>query len=277
MSTGNKTAELLAEVEEMGFLDPGRYREAFKKLPDDAEAQLLASFRTMGPEARQLTVEWFHDRKCVEAIVPLMRYVFDSRDSPAQDGPRRRAMEAIRALSEHVSPGKLQAFALDMSTDSDAFVREEVLLILGKLGGRRSAEVIQRALDDKEPKVRQRARLLMSELPDMATWPDPRLQEMSSERVLAEVRRTRNAVERRELLHFLWCREDGRPHLEQLLKEGGRLARDVLHVLGRAAEPEAREVVANYLAYLPEGLNHVLALNQHIIKLGEVENVVGSR
>jgi HEAT repeat protein len=91
------------------------------------------------------------------ALLPLMRYVFDTRHRPEDSRCRGLAMQAIIDMANAKNEAKLFDFLVDMRHDPDEFVRTYVVECFAKLSDARALDHIRDAFSDPSNFVRERA------------------------------------------------------------------------------------------------------------------------
>lgn len=99
-----------------------------------------------------------------KALLPLMRFVWDSRGDLSAGDARGLAMKALAELARPEDAGRLTAFLMDIAGDRDPFVRGWAAHALGRFGDRRATPILRDLVNDDDPFVQERAQQALSEL-----------------------------------------------------------------------------------------------------------------
>ena len=251
--------QLLETIDSAPDAAPRYFRDRFARIPGEAADLLLEQFPTMGTVSRSLTIDWCRDNDVEEALLPMMRFVFDTRQSKRQSRNPSLAMQAVIDLGRGSDRARLHAFALDVVDHADRYVRGHCLTLLGRLGGPRSRAAIEAGLHDSSRFVREQAEEILEKRPGLERRKDPSWSPLSKRELLDEYRRI-ESDELGKLFEHLRRREDGLEVLRFILLEGERRPERALRVLGDFEQPEVRDVIRQYLRTRPSGKAFRLAL-----------------
>lgn len=206
----------------------------------DVIAPLAANLKLAEPRARKCVVRVLGEIGHPDGLLPLMRFVFDSRGSISDGDARGLAMRAILSLADadaHAS--KMFQFLLDLYQDDDPFVRGYAIAAMGKYGDRRALPIVQDAMSDETEFVQEQAQGAVRELEQkIADGPD---EDVDDEDLLQAIR-GRKGGERQYFLNELRERDNAFELAERLVAEGGRGVIPGLEYMLESANPKARGV-----------------------------------
>lgn len=201
---------------------------------------LVANLHTAEPRARSCVVRILGEMGDPEALLPLMRFVFDRRGSIADGDARGLAMKALVEIAqEDTLAPKMFQFLLDVYQDDDPFVRGYAMTLLGRFGDRRALPIVQEALVDEADFVSERARAAVKSLETkIAVAPQ---EDIADDELLQSIR-GKQGGERQFYLNELHARENAFELSERLIAEGGRGVIAGLEYMLKSDDPRARGV-----------------------------------
>ncbi len=235
-----KVAQL---VDALDHPDSGFQRDIMDQLIAEGGAildPLVANLNQAEPRARSCIVRVLGEIGDPEALLPLMRFVFDRRGSIPDSDARGLAMKAIADLAhgDEIAP-KMFQFLLEVYQDDDAFVRGYAMTLLGRFGDRRAMPIVQEALVDDTDFVQERARAAVKALEQkIADAPN----ESVDDEALLQAIRSKQGAERQYYLNELRARPNAFELCEQLIAEGGRGVIAGLEFMLATDDPRARGV-----------------------------------
>lgn len=229
-------------VDELNHPDPDARRERMQTLIEmgrEAVPALTNNLRLVEPEVRQPLVRVLGDIGDDRALLPLMRYIFDTQGEPEESDARGLAMQAIMNIAEPRHTGKLFDFLIDMKDDDDPFVRGYVIEAFGRLGDERAEPFIDEGLEDDDEFVRERSERAQKAL--------ERSEETSgradlSEQQLLQKLRISSDSELEYYINELLRRDDAFEIATRLVREEGRDTLRGLRCLQKLDDPRVREV-----------------------------------
>lgn len=238
-----KVAQL---VDALDHPDASYQRDIMDQLVAEGPAiiePLSANLSLAEPRARKCVVRVLGELDTPEALLPLMRFVFDTKNSIADGDARGLAMRAINQLATEDKGSKIFQFLLDVYQDDDPFVRGYALQGLGKFGDRRALPLVQEALTDDQEFVQEKAREAVAALEQkIADSPDA---DVDDEKLLQSIRGKKGG-EREYYLNELRARDNAFELAEQLVTEGGRGVIGGLEYMLESSDPRARAAARRY-------------------------------
>lgn len=228
---------------------------------DEARPVIWEQFSRVNARIRRALLRWLSNEATRKATLPLMRYIFDERDTVADQTGRSMAMAILfrraRSTDRPEERGRLRAFAEDMCDDSNPEIRRLAIRILGYVGDRRSAQQIESQRDDAHEDVRQaakRALRALDEAPESVEAPtdDP---DQLCRRLL------QSAGPRRRQLIRRWKRHDQRASIAvEILRRENELRSQALQLLLNDPRPSARPLLASIVLEDPDAELAALSL-----------------
>ena len=215
--------EVAQLVDALDHPDSGFQRDIMDQLLAEGSSildALVANLHTAPPRARNCVVRVLGELGDPDAILPLMRFVFDRKGSIADGDARGLAMKALVDIADETLPAtKMFQFLLDVYQDDDPFVRGYALALLGRFGDRRALPLVQEALVDEADFVAERARDAVKSLEQkIAVGPEA---DVDDEELLRSIR-GKQGGERKYYLNELRSRDNAFELSERLVAEGGR-------------------------------------------------------
>ena len=226
---------------------------------------LVANLSTAEPRARNCVVRVLGELGDTDAILPLMRFVFDTQGSIVDGDARGLAMRALLDLAtdEELAP-KMFQFLLDVYQDDDPFVRGYAISLMGRFGDRRAMPIVQEAMTDEAEFVKERAQAAVKELETkIANAPDS---DVGDEELLQAIR-GKQGGERQYFLNELRARPNAFELAERLIAEGGRGVIAGLEYLLESDDSRARGVARRHAMNLDSTAELAICLrvlNQYI-------------
>lgn len=238
-----KVAQL---VDALDHPDASYQRDIMDQLVAEGPAiidPLVANLGVAEPRARTCIVRVLGELSHEDALLPLMRFVWDARDSIADGDARGLAMKSILALATEEHAPKMFQFLLDVYKDDDPFVRGYAIEAMGRFGDRRALPIVQEALSDEQEFVQEKAKDAVRALEKkIASGP---AEDVDDEEILAAVR-GRQGGEREYWLNELRSRENMFELAERLVNEGGRGVFAGLELMLESDDPGARGVARRH-------------------------------
>jgi HEAT repeat protein len=217
-------------------------REVMRQLVEYGEQAvpvLEANLRFVEPEVRPALIRVIGEIGDDRALLPLMRFVFDTQGEPRESDARGFAMQAIMRIADQSHTDKLFDFLVDMKDDQDTFVRGYVIEAFGRLGDRRATPFVEDALEDSDDFVRECAQRAMDALEDSDS---EALSSKLDGRELLQKIRISNGSELDYYMKELAGRDDAFELAVQLIREDDRDTMRGLRVLQKLDDPRARQV-----------------------------------
>ncbi len=238
--------EVAQLVDALNHPDAKHQRELMDELVAEGASivePLVANLAITEPRARVCIVRVLGEVGDKAALLPLMRFVWDTRESIVDGDARGLAMKSIIELGDESDSPKVFQFLLDIYRDDDAFVRGYALQAMGKFGDRRALPMVQEGLADENEFVRERAQQSVKALESkIAAGPK---EDLSADEILQSVR-GKQGGERAYWLNELRERDDAFELAERLVAEGGRGVFAGLELLLELDDPRAREVARRH-------------------------------
>lgn len=186
------------------------------------------------------------------AVLPLMRFVWDSRGKIESSNARALAMKSLVRLVNDDEAPRMVAFLMDVSDDQDPFVRGWAAEALGKFGDRRAEPILRELARDDEEFVSEKAQRALASLDDSTSDAISRAaRELSDFELLGKIRSERGA-EQQFWLAELASRPNAFELASDLVRGGGRAVIYGLRMLQRLRDPRARGVAVALLTRSPE-------------------------
>lgn len=223
---------------------------------------LVASLSISEPRGRAGIIRVLGELNDQAALLPLMRFVFDRKDSLPDRDARGLAMEAISRLAGPSQATRLFDFLMQMRQDQDPFVRGWTIEALGKFGDARANPIIAEAMQDPDEFVRQRARVVMSAQERLNQQPgqDALKGEQLSEQELMQKMRAVQGGERAYYADVLLNRPNAFELVTTLISEGGKGAMLGLQLLQKMPDPRARQVATQYFSHQEDATARAICL-----------------
>jgi HEAT repeat protein len=247
-------------VRQLDHPDVPTRREALDQLVafgSDAVDALVASLKVAETSRREGIVRALGRIGDADALLPLMRYVFDTQGEPAESDARGLAMQAIMKIAGPQSADRLFEFLVDMRDDDDPFVRGYVIEAFGRLDDARAKPFVKEARDDSAEFVRECADRAWAALEHADS--DSLRSTLSGRELLEEIRETSGA----ELDYYteeLLRRDDAFDLALQLVREHGRATSRGLQLLRRIDDDRVRDVARRQFDGLSTDTERALCL-----------------
>ena len=253
----NEVAQLVDALEQP---DASYQRDVMDQLVAAGPAvidALVANLAVTPPRTRTGIVRVLAEIGHESALLPLMRFVYDNRDSFTDNDARGLAMKAVVALGGVADSSRLFQFLLDVYRDDDPFVRAYALEGLGKFGDRRALPIVQEALTDDQEFVRERAKAAVKALETkIAAAPND---DIDDNELLQSIR-GRQGGERKYWLNELRARDNCFELAERLVAEGGRGVFAGLEVMLETDDPRARQVARHHAVSADDAAEKAICL-----------------
>lgn len=206
---------------------------------EQAVPVLEANLRFVDSEVRPSLIRVLGEIGDDRALLPLMRFVFDTQGEPRESDARGFAMQAIMRIADQSHTDKLFEFLIDMKDDRDTFVRGYVIEAFGRLGDPRVTSFVEDALEDSNEFVRECAHRAMDTLEDSDS---EALTSKLDDRALLQKIRISKGSELDYYIKELTGRDDAFDLAVQLIREDARDTMRGLRVLQKLDDPRARQV-----------------------------------
>ena len=174
----DESASIIRQIDRLDHPDAILQDQILAKFSRQAQKVrpvVLANLPLVNARVRRALLRWLGDELTGEATLPLMRYVFDQRETIAEQTGREMAMALlVRRARQPQGPeemGRLRGFAEDILGDDNPTVRRLGLTILAHVGNLSSAALAEAYLRDDHEEVRQAARRTMKVLEDAPDGP----------------------------------------------------------------------------------------------------------
>lgn len=247
-------------VRQLDHPDVPTRREALDKLVEfgpQAVDPLVASLDVSDPDRREGIVRALGRIGDSDALLPLMRYVFDTRGEPQESDARGLAMQAIMKIAGPDDAERLFEFLVDMRGDDDPFVRGYIIEAFGRLDDPRARPFVDEARNDPAEFVQECADRAWAALEHADS--DSLRSTLSGRELLEEIRETSGA----ELDYYteeLLSRDDAFDLAVQLVREHGRATARGLQLLRRIDDSRARDVARRQFDGLSSDTERALCL-----------------
>lgn len=251
-------ANLIAQLETP---DPQEQRVLMDELIlEGAQAvdTIVANLALSSPRVKASLVQILEEIGDDSALLPLMRYVWDSRGDVNQASPRGLAMRAIVEISGPQHGARMLGFLMDTAKDEDRFVRGWVAEALGRFGDPAAEPLLKDMLTDEDTHVRESAEKALVRLSKAdGTSLD---QDMDADTLLGKIRQARGG-QQEFFMQILRKREDVLELCARLVREGGRGTIRGLHLLRELDDPRARLVAGRFLEREPQSEHRAVAFS----------------
>jgi HEAT repeat protein len=228
-------------------------------LGPEAVEPLVANLTVVEPRARRGVIRALGEIGDDRALLPLMRYVWDERDSVEEVNGRGLAMQAITRIAGPEHADKLFSFLMDIRDDDDPFVRGYAYEAMGRFGDRRALPLLREAMNqDPEDFVRERAQRAMESL-DEAEGSSLR-SDMSDAELLQKIRGSTGGAEREYHINALLERDNSFELASELMRTRGKGSLIGLQVLQRLDDPRARKAATQYFYYTDDDTRRAICL-----------------
>ena len=247
-------------IQELDTPDTEAQRLAMDNLvleSSDAVDTIVASLGFSTPRVKSALIQVLEEIGDQQALLPLMRYVWDSRQKVEESSPRALAMRAIVQISSPLDAPRLFNFMMDLVQDDDRFVRGWVAESFGRFGDPRAEPILKELLRDKDEHVRERAEIALNRLKgsDLRSLD----QDLSADELLGRIRQARGG-QQDYYIGILKERDDALELSARLVREGGRGVIQGLYVLREINDPRARLVAGRVLEREPNSDHRAIAL-----------------
>ncbi len=207
----------------------------------DALPSIFANIGFATPRARRALMTIVERIGDASALLPLMRFIWDSRQNIHDSDARGLAMKAISSIVKPEHGAKLLPFLIDVGADEDAFVRGWSAETLAQIGDPRATTLIKAMLKDPSEIVRERAESALLTLAANPTPTDALKPDQDDETLLKSVRAARGN-EQVFWLDELKARPNAFELATRLVREGGRAQILGLQYLLDSQDPTARSI-----------------------------------
>lgn len=244
--------EIAQIISQLDHQDGQHQRDAMDmllQLGPEAIDPLVASINISEPRTRTAIIRVLGELQDPAALLPLMRFVYDRRDSIPDRDARGLAMEAIAKLSSPELAQRLFDFLLQVRQDPDAFVRGWAIEALSKFQDPRAKPIIDEAIHDTEEFVRLRARKAQQRIamtPPQGVAINSLDGEQYSDLELLQKLRHVQGGERAYFIGLLKERPNAFELTLTLMQEGGKGAMIGLQIMQQLPDPRARQVATQY-------------------------------
>ncbi len=234
--------------------------DEFSRDPEGVRPVILANLPLVNDRVRRALLRWLTRHHDARSTLPLMRYVFDERNTIAEQAGRAIAMAILhrraRQTGEPEERGRLRAFAEDLTEDLSPEIRRQALRILAFVGNERSVSFVEPRLADDDEEVRAAAHEAMNVLSEAG--PD----DTEEPRSAAEIQRLllESAGPLRRQLVRQWRRHPEKADIAAAILKTGDLRTQALQVLLEEPRQEVRPSLAGIVLDAPDGPDAALAL-----------------
>lgn len=215
------------------------YMRQLVEIGPEAIEVLNANLRLVEPDVRPALIRVLGEIGDDRALLPLMRFVFDTAGEPEESDARGFAMQAIMRIADASHANRLFDFLVDMKDDDDTFVRGYVIEAFGRIGDREAMPFVRDALDDENDFVRECAQRALEALEDADS---DALESKLSGRELLQKIRISGGSELEYYMSELRQRDDAFELAVQLIREDDRDTLRGLRALQQIDDPRARDV-----------------------------------
>ncbi|MBA2661589.1 MAG: hypothetical protein H0U74_04800 [Bradymonadaceae bacterium] len=182
-----------------------------------------------------------------QLLLPLMQYVFDSRDDLDEADGRAIAMKAIVETVTEGEAKRVGRFAADVVVDRDPFVRGYAITLLARTTGPNAQEIIEASLADEHPFVREQVILAQGSLQNGDFFANAVIQ-MDQTTLLRHVRGSSGAELEQWLARLRKHPSAVRSAIE-LVRERGHRTKTGLLLLLEFGDPRARAVACEHVRW----------------------------
>lgn len=222
---------------------------------------LVASLSISEPRGRAGIIRVLGELNDEAALLPLMRFVFDRKDSLPDQNARGLAMEAISRLAKPSQATRLFDFLMQIRQDQDPFVRGWAMEALGNFGDPRATPIIAEGTQDPDEFVRQRARIAQERLAARPAQDQDALDgEQITDLELLQKLRAVQGGERAYYADLLLNRPNAFELVTTLIREGGKGALIGLQLLQRMPDERARQVATQYFTHQEDATSRAICL-----------------
>jgi HEAT repeat protein len=225
----------------------------------DAIDPLAANLNFAEPAACEAIVRILGEIGDTSAMVPLMRFVFDNKESIEKSDARGLAMRAIMHLAQPSHAPKLFDFLMDVRHDQDPFVRGWALEAMGKFGDARAEPILRDALSDEHDFVRERATSALDALEDSGGREQGLKRELSDTEILQKLRNAKDG-EKTFYLNALAERDDAFELAARLVREGNKGELTGLQLILNMDDSRGREVARRHFRATDNAAHRAICL-----------------
>lgn len=224
----------------------------------EAIGVLAANLAFSSPRVKAALVQVMGAIGDESALLPLMRYVWDSRQAIQESTARGLAMKAIVEIAGPQHASRMLSFLLDTSRDQDPFVRGWVAQALGNFGDPSARPILTDMLRDDDLTVREHAEQALQRLRDAdGSALD---QSLDATTLLTRIRQSQGG-QQEFYMEQLKQREDALELAATLVREGGRGTIRGLHFLGEVNDGRARLIAGRFLEREPQSPHRAIAMS----------------
>lgn len=225
----------------------------------DAIDPLAANLKFAEPVACEAIVRILGELGDTSAMVPLMRFVYDNKESIEKSDARGLAMRAIMHLAQPSHASRLFEFLMDIRHDQDPFVRGWALGAMGKFGDGRAEPILKDALTDPHEFVRERATSALDMLEDSGGSAQGLKQELSDTEILQKLRNAKDG-EKTFYLNALAERDDAFELAARLVREGNKGELTGLQLILNMEDARGREVARRHFRVTDKAAHRAICL-----------------
>ncbi len=253
-----RIAHLISSLDHPDLITRQEVEDELAKLGPEAISAIGASFSLyQEPRVVVSLVTVLQKIGDPKGILPLMRFIYDTRDRIALSDARGLAMRAIDSMAKPDHADKLFQFLLDIIDDRDAFVRGYAATTLGKFGDRRAVGFLKELAGDEHEFVREKATEALQGLEKASS--DALKQDVSDEDLIDLIVANKGA-EQEFYVQELRERDTAFELAAVLTRKPARGRLRGLQVLYELADPRARGVVTTLLQSKTTEAERALAL-----------------
>lgn len=238
--------------------------DALVELGRDDLDIIVANLEFATPRARRALMGVISRIGSPRALLPLMRFVWDKRESIEDADARALAMKAISELARPEDGARLFSFLMDISDDADPFVRGWTAHTLGNLGDPRARSFLKQSLTDPSDVVRERAQAALQTLRTGAS--DALKPEVDDTELLNKIRGSRGP-QQTYWYEELCSRPNAVALATRLVRERGRGMLLGLQYLLESRDPVGRTVAIQLLMGEDSATHRAIALRLLAIHL----------
>lgn len=248
MVSRERVARLVDNLDHPDAIRQREHMDALVALGPDVIDPLCASLGLVAPRVKSALVRVLGELGDPRAILPLMRFVWDTREDIGAGDARGLAMKALAELASPEHAGRMTEFLLDIAQDHDPFVRGWAADALGRFGDRRAAPILTELVNDESPFVQERAQGALSHLDttDSDTLKDA-TSAIDDDALLSKIR-TERGGEQDFWLDELKSRDNAVDLAARLVQESGRGVIYGLQLLHQLGDESARRIARPLLS-----------------------------
>lgn len=238
--------DIVAKIDLLDTADEPTQRRVRDFLIEHAEAHvdlICANLTVVDGRTRRGLVRVLVELGDRRALLPLMRFIYDGRENHEESDARAIAMRHLLALAEPRDRGRLFDFFIDLRSDSDPYVRGYAIEGLGELDDPRAKAVVERACDDDDEFVREKASRAREQLASATEIID----DIPARDDLTREIRNASGVRLRFLLEELVQHPEGFEIARELLMDAGSSHTTAVEALRRIGDSRTRQIARSFL------------------------------